>query len=59
MKEQKFDWVLRLARFNEDNEKVITYVNLFYTSREEVIKIAKDYAKRYEFVRIYKFETLI
>ena len=59
MKTKKCDWLLRLIRFNESNEKIVIYVDVLDSTKSEAMEVAKDYATRYEFVRLYKFDTLI
>lgn len=59
MKQRKCDWVLRLIRFNESDEKIVIYVDILDSTKSEAMEIANDYADRYEFVRLYKFDRLI
>ena len=58
MKQKKFDWVLRLVRFNESNEEIITYEDLLGFTRSEAMEFANDYAGVFDSVRAIFFSSL-
>lgn len=58
MKTRKYDWIIKVARVNDDNQYVITHINVLDSTKREVIEYAQSLVKC-SIVRIYKLETIL
>ena len=58
MKTKKYDWMIKVTRVNNDNQYVITHINVLDSTKEEVIEHAKTLTDC-AIVRIYKLETIL
>lgn len=59
MKAKKYDWLLKLGYVADDNDCVISYVNVFDSTRTEVARIVDRYRKNYVVVCVYKLHPLL
>nr|DAH72134.1 MAG TPA: hypothetical protein [Microviridae sp.] len=58
MKTKKYDWMIKVTRVNDDNQYVITHINVLDSTKEEVIERAKTLTDC-AIVRVYKLETIL
>lgn len=58
MKARKYDWIIKVTRVNDDNQYVITHINVLDSTKREVIEYAQSLVNC-SVVRIYKFETAL
>lgn len=58
MKTKKYDWMIKVTRVNNDNQYVITHIEVQDSTKEEVIEHAKNLTDC-AIVRIYKLETIL
>lgn len=58
MKAKKYDWIVKVARVNDDNQYVINHINVLDSTKKEVIEYANTLVKC-SIVRIYKLETIL
>lgn len=58
MKTKKYDWIIKVARVNDDNQYVITHINVLDSTKREVIEYAQSLVSC-SIVRIYKLETIL
>lgn len=58
MKSKKYDWIIKVARVNDDNQYVINHINVLDATKREVIEYA-DTLVSCSIVRIYKLETVL
>lgn len=58
MKARKYDWIIKVARVNDDNQYVINHINVLNSTKKEVIEYAKTLIDC-AIVRIYKLETIL
>lgn len=56
MKARKYDWIIRVTRVNDDNQYVITHINVLDSTKREVIEYAQSLVNC-SVVRVYKLET--
>lgn len=57
MKQKINDWLLRLVRIDSFGNREISHVCLYDMTRTQVMKIAEDYGKHFDTVRVFKFEN--
>ena len=58
MKAKKYDWIVKVACVNDDNQYVINHINVLDATKKEVIEYANTLVKC-SIVRIYKLETIL
>lgn len=58
MKAKKYDWIVKVARVNDDNQYVINHINVLDATKREVIEYANTLVSC-SIVRIYKLETIL
>lgn len=58
MKARKYDWIIKVTRVNDDNQYVITHINVLDSTKSEVIEYAQSLVNC-SIVRIYKLETIL
>ena len=58
MKARKYDWIIKVTRVNDDNQYVITHINVLDSTKREVIEYAQSLVGC-PIVRIYKLETIL
>lgn len=58
MKAKKYDWIIKVARVNDDNQYVITHINVLDSTKSEVIEYAQSLVNCF-IVRVYKLETIL
>nr|DAO32253.1 MAG TPA: hypothetical protein [Microviridae sp.] len=58
MKARKYDWIVKVARVNDNNQYVINHINVLDSTKKEVIEYAKTLINC-SIVRIYKLETIL
>ena len=58
MKARRCNWIIKVDRVNDDNQYVITHINVLNSTKKEVIEYAKT-LKDCTIVRIYKLETIL
>ena len=58
MKARRYNWIIKVDRVNDDNQYVITHINVLNSTKKEVIEYAKT-LKDCTIVRIYKLETIL
>ena len=58
MKARKCDWIIKVTRVNNDNQYVITHINVLDSTKDEVIKYAKTLVDC-AIVRVYKLEAIL
>ena len=58
MKARKYDWIVKVARVNDDNQYVITHISVLDSTKREVIEYAQSLVDCF-IVRIYKLETIL
>lgn len=59
MEQKKYDWLLKMTRFDSNGNRVISHVNLYDMTREQVIQIASEYIDSFTAVRVYKLEDIL
>ena len=58
MKARKYDWIIKVVRVNDDNQYVITHINVLDSTKSEVIEYAETLIDCV-IVRIYKLEAIL
>lgn len=58
MKQKVNDWLLRLIRIDSCGNREVSHVCLYDVSRTQVMKIAEDYGKYFDVVRVFKLVVI-
>ena len=59
MKQKVYDWLLRLVRYDEFGNKVVSHVNAFDMTKVQIMEVAEDYSKSFACVRVFKLEAIL
>lgn len=59
MKTKKYDWLLKLSYVTDDGNYTVSYVNVFSSTKNEVMHIVDKYRKELVVVRVYKFQIVL
>ena len=58
MKAKKYDWIIKVTRINDDNQYVITHINVLDSTKREVLEYAQTLVG-FSIVRVYKLEAIL
>lgn len=56
MKSRKYDWLLKLSYVTGDGDYLVSYVNVFCSTKNEVMRVVDKYRKESVVVRVYKLQ---
>lgn len=56
MKTKKYDWLLKLSFVTDDGDHTVSYVNVFCSTKNEVMRVVDNYRRDFVVVRVYKFQ---
>lgn len=56
MKQDFYDWLLRLLLVDSAGNRTVTHINFYGMSKEQIKQIASEYGKDYTTVRVFKLE---
>lgn len=59
MKAKKYDWLLRLRYITASGEYAVSYVDVFGSTKKEVMYIVDKYRRDFVVVRVYKLQTVL
>lgn len=59
MKAKKYDWLLKLSYGTDDRDYTVSYVNVFGSTKKEMMCIVDKYRKDFVIVRVYKLQTVL
>ena len=58
METKKYDWLIKVTYVDEKYQYVVKYINIYKTTKQEVIRYTQSYPKK-SVVQIYKLETTL
>ena len=58
MKAKKYSWLLKLCYVNDNGKYVVSYVNVFDSTKKEVMNDVDEYRKNHVTVSVYKLQPL-
>lgn len=56
MNAKKYDWLLRLSYVTDDGNYTLSYVNVYCSTKKEVMHVVDKYRRDFVVVRVYKFQ---